>query len=687
MVYNNYFNAVNYFSDTRGYKFYIDPVPGINIMGGSVVGGNYWTNPTGTGYSDNPQSTILGSFTLEPYNGDICPLVKDPNQPTQTPNSISTEPSEIITTDTDRYTAIQQYIIPTNLVEISYIDTKNAILATGNSIYNLISDTQTVTSVTTNTGSTITSAYLSTNSAAAINTQNAVTIYPYTGPTATTIFQSTTAPTSVSQTSQLTSYTAPINSNTYLIIHNTTTGAYIAHTQTTDTHLSANNNTNLILGHSGTQTLNIYRINDTTIQQTTQTIPSPITEIKEISGTDSIIITTTAKTYIYTLTTDGTATLLMASAETASLIHPRGTITNNIIATYQNNLYIIDQSGVTIGTYAAGANLNAVDISRRSGLWAVAGGIDNQIYFLTKSSTSGWYLEQTTLAMDTITHAAMGTTGYYALVATGTTLSLFTLGNAIDPEQTVTYWLNGIVIGTNGAPYVGPITVSGTAVTTDATGKFVMKVTPGTTYTITAAGTTTQYTATNVQYQTVAIKIQPDPYATNIDYSASWNNTAQAIQMSYTDKTGRTDSVTWRIRNTATNDIVYQQSAPSDQVISYSVPAEQQYTNYQVSMSADRTNAAGTETQVSNTWMITPSGSSPLALPLDDTGKNILFTGVLMMFAALFGVMHSTKGAIAITALAAMMRYLELVTIPWVVIIIAMAIAILAALAKGGGGK
>lgn len=83
--------------------------------------------------------------------------------------------------------------------------------------------------------------------------------------------------------------------------------------------------------------------------------------------------------------------------------------------------------------------------------------------------------------------------------------------------------------------------------------------------------------------------------------------------------------------------------------------------------------------------MITPSGSSPLALPLDNTGKNILFTGVLMMFSALFGVMHSTKGAIALTALAAMMRYLELVTIPWIVIIIAMAIAILAALAKGGG--
>ena len=280
----------------------------------------------------------------------------------------------------------------------------------------------------------------------------------------------------------------------------------------------------------------------------------------------------------------------------------------------------------------------------------------------------------------------MATTGYYALVAANTKLYLYSQIGETTADPAV-YWLNGSVINANGSPYAGQITIGSDTITTDATGKFMVLVTPGTTYTITAGTTTTQYTATNVQYQTVAIKIQPDPYATNVDYSAAWNSTTQAIDMTYTDQTGRTNSVTWKVRNTATNDIVYQQTTTSGQTLSYPLPAEQQYTNYQISMTADRTTTSGTQTGVSNTWMITPSGSNPIALPLDDTGKNILFTGVLMVFAALFGVMYSTKGAIAITALAAMMRYLELITIPWIVIVVAMAISILAALAKGSGGR
>ena len=284
----------------------------------------------------------------------------------------------------------------------------------------------------------------------------------------------------------------------------------------------------------------------------------------------------------------------------------------------------------------------------------------------------------------------MATTGYYILISVDQDLYLISLGSAVNPpsgNDQIIYYLNGIVINTNGAPYVGQITFGSDTITTDSTGKFVVIVEPGTTYTITAGTTTTQYTATNVQYQTVAIKIQPDPYATNVDYSAQWNSTTQAIDMTYTDQTGRTNSVTWKVRNTATNDVVFQQTTTNAQTLSYSIPLEQQYTNYQVSMTADRTTTSGTQTGVSNTWMITPSGSSPITLPLDDTGKNILFLGVLMVCAGIFGVVHSTKGAIAIATLAAFMRYLEIITVPWIVIIIALAIAFLAALSRAGGGN
>ena len=682
-IYNNIIYSTGPLTLT-GISLYTTPTPGTNIIGGTTIAGNYWTNTAGTGYSD--QQSILGlDISPTAYGGDQYPLLKPITQPANTPDTIPTQTPDITTTTTDTYKIAQQHNLPTPLTGITYLNAKTAIIATGNSIYQ-ITETAQAQPVTTTTDTTITQTYLGTQTAAAITTNNTILIYPYTGTTpATAIYNSQTAPIAVSQTSQTTAY---ITAEGQLNIHNTQTGQYLTTTTTTDTHLSANNNTNLILGHSSTQTLNIYRWDGTQIQKTTTTIPSPITNIQEIPGTNNIIITTTAKTYTYTLTQTGTATLTTTSTETTPLQNTRGTTIGTYIATNTNNLYIIDQTGTTIGTYTAGASLNSVDIARLTGLWGIAGGEDTQAYFLTKTGTSGWYLEQTSQILAPITNTAIATTGYYALIAADTKLYLYSQSGTII-DDTAVYWLNGIVINTNGSPYIGQITFGSDTLTTDSTGKFMVLVTPGTTYTITAGTTTTQYTATNVQYQTVAIKIQPDPYATNVEYTAQWNTTTQAIDMTYNDKTGKTSSVTWKVRNTATNDVVFQQTTTNAQTLSYPIPLEQQYTNYQISMTADRTitKTSGTQTGVSNTWMITPSGSNPIALPLDDTGKNILFTGVLMVFAALFGVMYSTKGAIAITALAAMMRYLELITIPWIVIVVAMVISILAALAKGSGGR
>ena len=681
-VYNNIIYSTGPLTLT-GITMYTTPTPGTNIIGGTTIAGNYWTNPAGTGYSD--QLSILGlDISPTAYGGDQYPLLKPITQPANTPDTIPTQTPDITTTATDTYKIAQQHNLPTTLTGITYLNAKTAIIATGNAIYQ-ITETAQAQPVTTTTDTTITQTYLSTQTAAAITTNNTILIYPYTGTTpATAIYKSQTQPIAVSQTSQTTAY---ITANGQLNIHNTQTGQYLATTTTTDTHLSANNNTNLILGHSGTQTLNIYRWIGTQIQKTTQQIPSPITKITEIPGTNNIIITTTAKTYTYTLTQTGTATLTTTSTETTPLQNTRGTTIGTYIATNTNNLYIIDQTGTTIGTYTAGAPLNSADIARLTGLWGLAGGEDTQVYFLTKAGTSGWYLEQTSQILAPITNTAIATTGYYALIAADTKLYLYTQSGTIT-DDTAVYWLNGIVINTNGSPYIGQITFGSDTLTTDATGKFMVLVTPGTTYTITAGTTTTQYTATNVQYQTIAIRIQPDPYATNIDYSANWNSTTQAIDMVYTDQTGRTNSVTWKIRNTATNDIVYQQTTTSGQTLSYPLPAEQQYTNYQISMTADRTTTAGLTSPVQNTWLITPSGSNPISIPgLDDTGKNILFCAVLMIFGALFGVVHSTKGAVAVSFLAAALRYFELITIPWILIIVAATIAIIAALARGGGNN
>ena len=69
---------------------------------------------------------------------------------------------------------------------------------------------------------------------------------------------------------------------------------------------------------------------------------------------------------------------------------------------------------------------------------------------------------------------------------------------------------------------------------------------------------------------------------------------------------------------------------------------------------------------------------------LDEDGRNIIFGFLLLLLAGLFGVMHSRSGAILVAFAACIMRYLELITIPWILIIIAVVLAIVAAIAHGG---
>ena len=86
------------------------------------------------------------------------------------------------------------------------------------------------------------------------------------------------------------------------------------------------------------------------------------------------------------------------------------------------------------------------------------------------------------------------------------------------------------------------------------------------------------------------------------------------------------------------------------------------------------------------TKMIVPVhiGGYPVDLyGLDDNGKNIIFGFLLLIIAGLFGVLHSRSGAVLVAFAACIMRYLELITIPWIVILIAAVIAIIAAIAGG----
>lgn len=85
-IYNNYFNnSVNVKSEkTEGNIWNTTRSPGSNIMGGPYLGGNFWANPDGTGFSqlsnDSDSDGICDSqFNINGSDFDYLPLAKPPS--------------------------------------------------------------------------------------------------------------------------------------------------------------------------------------------------------------------------------------------------------------------------------------------------------------------------------------------------------------------------------------------------------------------------------------------------------------------------------------------------------------------------------------------------------------------------------------------------------------------------------
>jgi hypothetical protein len=83
LFFNNFFNNTDNYENLNPYENYWNTTkqPGINIMGGPFLGGNYWGTPAGTGFSDNctnhtkgicDNSYLLGSVGSD--NEDFLPL-------------------------------------------------------------------------------------------------------------------------------------------------------------------------------------------------------------------------------------------------------------------------------------------------------------------------------------------------------------------------------------------------------------------------------------------------------------------------------------------------------------------------------------------------------------------------------------------------------------------------------------
>lgn len=83
LIYNNFLKNINntYFAGSRNNSFNTTLQAGTNIMGGNLIGGNFWANPSGTGFSETCIDTDLNgicdsAFTLATNNIDYLPLAK-----------------------------------------------------------------------------------------------------------------------------------------------------------------------------------------------------------------------------------------------------------------------------------------------------------------------------------------------------------------------------------------------------------------------------------------------------------------------------------------------------------------------------------------------------------------------------------------------------------------------------------
>lgn len=587
--------------------------------------------------------------------------------PTYSAESVTTQDFDIVIETGNLYQPLIQYVLPSATADIEFFAGNNFVLASGRTVYSVDVGTNTAEPVSTTTGNTADKIYLGEAAAIITDIDGNTAVYEYEENTFNYLSSAS------SDLIATTANYAGIVADGKLIIYDLATDRKIGDIPANVSGFAGNDYGDTFLGFSG-PTLKYWWVNNTgAIQAGEQNLTQTITGLKQISQTENYIVTTETNTLIIGVSAVGEYTLVSTSETEIPLTTPQATTIGVTIGVhYPNEIYIIGADGATAGTYQTGSALADSSISKATGLYAITGGADQQTYFLRKDQESTWSLAQIVKANAGITHTQISTTGNYAAFISGVNLYLLKISTNTDTS----YYLNGIVIDSNGLPYNGDITINGEKVQTDKNGEFTYPITPGVQYQINAKGTIAEYTATNAALQQIAIRINVNPLATEVDYSAEYSSEAEAILMSYTDSAGRTTAVNWEVRETETNTVV---ATYSGNTASFPVGIEDSYTNYYVKLNADRG-----QTSVTKSWSITPAGGYPVDLyGLDDNGKNIIFGFLLLIIAGLFGVLHSRSGAVLVAFAACIMRYLELITIPWIVILIAAVIAIIAAIAGG----
>lgn len=589
---------------------------------------------------------------------------------TYSAEEITTQDFDIVVETGQLYQPQIQYILPSANADTEFFAGNVFVLVSGQTVYTIDAATDTATPVSTTTGTTAETIYIGEYATIITDTAGNTAVYEY--PENTFSYLASGGSSLIATTQNY----AGIVLDGKLNLYSLTTNKKIGDITTTVTGFSGNDYGDTFAGYNGAN-LTYYWVENGQIKSATETLPHTITGIQQISQTENYIVTTQANTYIISVSAIGEYNLVTTSETDTPLTHPQATTIGVTIGVHApNEIYILGADGTTAGTYQTGSTLADTSITKATGLYAISGGSDQQAYILRKDQESTWSLAQIVKANAALTHTQVSTTGTWAAVISGTNLYVLKLSTT----QDASYYLQGVVVGSSGEVYANkPITINGEKVTTDLSGKFTYPVTPGMVYEIVAETTRTEYTATNAALQSIAIRLNPNPYAQTVSYSTDYNAETGQFEMLYMDSKALTESVTWVIRETGSQEIVSQQTVPAGQTAYWEVPFDKVFTSYQITMIADRQG-----TNVENVWILTPDGKNPIDIPgLDDTGKTIIFGAVLMIFGGLFGVMHSAKGALLTVALAGIMTYLGLLAIPWPVIMIAGTIAVIAILAGG----
>lgn len=590
-----------------------------------------------------------------------------------TPEAVPDCAGNVSTSTTDTYGAQSAWTLPGTQTAGVFQDISKYVLTANNGVYEIDSVYQTVSPFSDYAFGTITDAYISAQKVATVATGFAF-IYDANGNPTRMKNSALGTPARIA----VANTTAAVSDGTHVVIFGAD-GTFKRSITQTVTQLAANSETDVIVGHNAGTTLYIwYGASGTT----SQTFPQAITEIHEILGSNSFIVGTAANTYVLSISAGGAKSLVVTSTDNLPLRHLDGTQTYTVAGANAAGLYIFDSTGTTIGTYTEGSTIQANAIARVSGLVTLSGGLDQQAYFFDKSGSSSWTLAQSTAIGAPISAVSLSTDAGYAVVVTQTN-KIYLFKRQLTPGQTTSsYYLNGVIMKSSGEKYIGPFSWNGNQLYTDSEGVFTVPVLPGTVYTLICGDSRQQYTATNVGSQSHVFKLSGQTLQSSITYSAAYNAETHAIEMNYQDTSSKTTAVQWRIVN-KNDDIVYLTNTTAGQTVSYQVPINETADNFIVTVSANRDNM-----KVQNTWNVNPQGTASINLyGLDETGRNIIFCFILMILGGLFGVMHSTKGAVIVSFVAVWMRYVEFITVPWICVIIAAVISIIASIGWGGQDK